>query len=88
MISDTYIAPCNHRFCKKCIERALWDIKKECPLCRIKITSKRELIKDEVFDEMLLMFFPELEKTKAQEEMELEELSKSYQLRRNEQLVK
>eukprot|EP00042_Codosiga_hollandica_P059113 m.902341 g.902341 ORF g.902341 m.902341 type:complete len:346 (-) comp60063_c0_seq4:2634-3671(-) len=41
---------CIHRFCKVCIEESVWQSNKECPTCRTKVTSKRDLRADHNFD--------------------------------------
>ncbi|GFH58467.1 hypothetical protein CTEN210_14943 [Chaetoceros tenuissimus] len=44
---NPYINPeCGHRFCYRCIQQAISKSGKECPLCRVKIKSKRGLRKD------------------------------------------
>ncbi|GFH47124.1 hypothetical protein CTEN210_03599 [Chaetoceros tenuissimus] len=49
MFNDPHIVPeCCHRFCKDCIEEAL-EHRKECPICRSRVTSRRALRRDEVF---------------------------------------
>ncbi|GFH44504.1 hypothetical protein CTEN210_00978 [Chaetoceros tenuissimus] len=46
---NPYMIPeCCHRFCKHCIEESLARNRKECPMCRCMVTSKRALRKDEL----------------------------------------
>ncbi|GFH47123.1 hypothetical protein CTEN210_03598 [Chaetoceros tenuissimus] len=53
MFNDPHIVPeCCHRFCKGCIEEAL-EYRKECPICRGRVTSRRALRRDEVFGNLL-----------------------------------
>ncbi|GFH44509.1 hypothetical protein CTEN210_00983 [Chaetoceros tenuissimus] len=55
IFDDPHIIPeCCHRFCKSCIEESLGH-KKECPLCRGVVRSRRSLRKDEPFRELLHM---------------------------------
>ncbi|GFH55584.1 transcription factor MYB98-like [Chaetoceros tenuissimus] len=49
-MNDPCIVPeCCHRFCYKCIEDAIAKCGKECPICRARITSKRDFRRDELF---------------------------------------
>ena len=51
VLEDTFIVPeCQHRFCGKCIEESLRKCKNECPNCRIRISTRRTLRADDVFD--------------------------------------
>ena len=53
MFNDPHIVPeCCHRFCKGCIEEAL-EYRRECPICRGRVTSRRALRRDEVFDNLM-----------------------------------
>lgn len=36
------IKHCLHFFCKKCIDKNILQFKKECPLCKIPLRTKRE----------------------------------------------
>ena len=49
-MKDPCIVPeCCHRFCYGCIENAIAKCGKECPICRARIPSKRDLRRDELF---------------------------------------
>ena len=53
IFDDPHIIPeCCHRFCKSCIEESLGH-KKECPLCRGVVKSRRSLRKDNPFRDLL-----------------------------------
>ncbi|GFH58433.1 hypothetical protein CTEN210_14909 [Chaetoceros tenuissimus] len=53
IFDDPHIIPdCCHRFCKSCIEESLGH-RKECPLCRGIVRSRRSLRKDKPFRELL-----------------------------------
>lgn len=49
---------CFHRFCKDCIITALRCGKKECPICRRKVISKRSLDPDPQFDALISKMYP------------------------------
>lgn len=36
------IKHCLHFFCKECIDRTILNFKKECPICKIELRTKRE----------------------------------------------
>lgn len=46
---------CMHRMCKACFEDALRRHNTECPLCRIKIPTRRTLRQDPSYDLLLKM---------------------------------
>lgn len=48
---------CLHRFCAKCIEKALRKGNKECPTCRKKLTSRRCLRADPNIDQLINKLF-------------------------------
>ncbi|GFH47121.1 hypothetical protein CTEN210_03596 [Chaetoceros tenuissimus] len=53
IFNDPHIVPeCCHRFCKGCIEEAL-EYRRECPICRARVTSRRALRRDEVFGNLM-----------------------------------
>ena len=55
---NPYMNPdCGHRFCYRCIQQAISKSGKECPLCRVKITSKRGLRKDELIGSITNVVF-------------------------------
>ncbi|GFH44508.1 hypothetical protein CTEN210_00982 [Chaetoceros tenuissimus] len=63
MFNDPHIVPeCCHRFCKRCIEEAL-EYRRECPICRGRVTSRRALRRDEVFGKLMRLL--EAERAKA-----------------------
>ncbi|GFH47112.1 hypothetical protein CTEN210_03587 [Chaetoceros tenuissimus] len=62
-LNDPHIVPeCCHRFCKGCIEEAL-EYRRECPICRGRVTSRRSLRRDEVFGKLLRLL--DIERAKA-----------------------
>ncbi|GFH47119.1 predicted protein [Chaetoceros tenuissimus] len=62
-LNDPHIVPeCCHRFCKGCIEEAL-EYRRECPICRGRVTSRRALRRDEVFSKLVHLL--DVERAKA-----------------------
>ncbi|XP_060533793.1 E3 ubiquitin-protein ligase RING2-like [Cylas formicarius] len=59
---------CLHRFCYDCIISAIRSGKKECPTCRTKLVSKRDLRQDTNFDFLILTLFPEKDKHASDQE--------------------
>uniref|UniRef100_A0A7S4UPT0 RING-type domain-containing protein n=2 Tax=Guillardia theta TaxID=55529 RepID=A0A7S4UPT0_GUITH len=64
---------CLHRFCQECIEKYLRLGQKECPKCRVKVSSRRALRADPQFDKLIQAFYPDID---AYEEKEEEFISK------------
>ena len=53
-IQDPCILPdCLHRFCKGCIENSIRHCNTNCPLCRVRITSRRVLREDVIFHRLV-----------------------------------
>ena len=51
---------CLHRFCQGCIEKNLRLARqKECPECRVKVSSRRALRADPAFDKIIQTFYPD-----------------------------
>ncbi|CAI4220930.1 unnamed protein product [Auanema sp. JU1783] len=50
---------CLHRFCSDCINMALHKGNRECPTCRSKIISKRDLRSDKRFDAIVKAMWPD-----------------------------
>lgn len=51
---------CLHRFCQECIEKYLRLGQKECPKCRVKVSSRRALRPDPAFDKIIHKFYPDI----------------------------
>lgn len=49
------VRECLHRFCEHCIEKALVQVgrRRECPICRVRIPSRRSLAPDPNFDKLI-----------------------------------
>jgi len=46
--TDPHVLPeCMHRFCKACVKNALRKCGNECPICRTRVTTSRDLRRDE-----------------------------------------
>lgn len=56
ILSHTRAAPdCLHRFCKKCIDKA---VKKECPVCRKKLPSQTKSFREDLkFDQLIAKIY-------------------------------
>ncbi|XP_052026253.1 E3 ubiquitin-protein ligase RING2-like [Apodemus sylvaticus] len=68
-LKNTWITKnCSHRFCKDCIVTALRRGKKECPICRRKVISKRSLDPDPQFDALISKIYPDYNKKEVSEE--------------------
>jgi hypothetical protein len=59
---------CLHRFCQDCIETYLRQGQKECPKCRVKVSSRRALRADPAFDKMIQTFYPDIDAYEKKEE--------------------
>jgi E3 ubiquitin-protein ligase RNF1/2 len=60
---------CLHRFCQACIEKHLGrQGQKECPKCRVKVSSRRALRADPAFDKMIQTFYPDIDAYEKKEE--------------------
>lgn len=63
------VMDCLHRFCDGCITRALRLGRKECPTCRLKCSTKRNLRADPAIDGLVRRFYADVEEfEKLQEE--------------------
>jgi hypothetical protein len=54
------VMECMHRFCQMCIQKYLRLGQKECPKCRVKVSSRRALRPDPQFDALVTAFYPGL----------------------------
>jgi len=59
---------CLHRFCQECIEKYLRLGQKECPKCRVKVSSRRALRADPAFDKLIQRFYPDIDAYEEKEE--------------------
>lgn len=62
------VMECLHRFCEDCIEKSLRLGKKECPICRVPVPSRRSLAPDPNFDRLIASIFGNLTELQRDEE--------------------
>ncbi|KAK7369044.1 hypothetical protein VNO80_11078 [Phaseolus coccineus] len=62
---------CLHRFCKECIEKSMRLGINECPICRVRVPSRRSLREDPNFDNLISALVPDIDKYEEQEELAL-----------------
>ena len=77
LLKHTMTTSCLHRFCRDCISNALSKNNKECPTCRKKIPSMRQLRHDAVFDQFIREWYPnqeEFDQKLLEEEMKPKEV--------------
>ena len=60
VMQNVMVTRCLHRYCKECINKHLRQVdqKRECPSCRIHLTTNRSLRKDDAMDAVIELFFP------------------------------
>jgi len=79
IIKDTRtMMECLHRFCSDCISKSLRLGKRECPTCRVKCSSQRNLRRDIMFDKLILTLYPNLEEYEAQEEKKIQKINENF----------
>ena len=69
---------CMHRFCGNCIITCLRTSNKECPTCRTKCQSKRNLRRDPAFDRLVASIYPNLEEMEKREDEMIEKIAQSF----------
>eukprot|EP00466_Bigelowiella_natans_P012593 jgi/Bigna1/52194/estExt_Genewise1Plus.C_60119 len=75
ILRDTMtVMECLHRFCRECIELSIRMGQKQCPACRTRVPSRRNLRKDEYFDSLIAKIYPDLDKVSEEEENEINQL--------------
>ncbi|PRP78457.1 hypothetical protein PROFUN_13690 [Planoprotostelium fungivorum] len=68
---------CLHRFCAECIEKSLRLGRKECPACRVKCISRRQLRADPRFDRIISAVYSDLDSFEATQDQATEEIAKN-----------
>ena len=65
IMQSVMVTWCLHRFCKSCIEKHLRLLgnTRDCPSCRVKIKSKRDLRSDSRMDALIYTVFGRIERT-------------------------
>ncbi|CEM35045.1 unnamed protein product [Vitrella brassicaformis CCMP3155] len=80
LTKTTTVKVCLHRFCASCIEKCLRIGKRECPTCRVHISSRRMLRSDPTFDKMVKRLFPNVEAYEEHHEKLVEQSNKKNNL--------
>lgn len=62
---------CLHRFCNPCIVNVLKNSKKECPVCRKKLSSRPSIIEDNNFDLLIQKIYTNAENLNHQQNRSL-----------------
>lgn len=65
------VMDCLHRFCDGCITRALRLGRKECPTCRLKCKTKRNLRADPAVDGLVRRFYSDVEEFEKRQEEQI-----------------
>ncbi len=79
LLRNTYTTmECMHRFCQDCIVRSLSSSSKECPSCRERLPSKRNLRPDSFYDSLVGAIFPDMEEVEQREQMEAAKIAASF----------
>uniref|UniRef100_A0A183BYW3 RING-type E3 ubiquitin transferase n=1 Tax=Globodera pallida TaxID=36090 RepID=A0A183BYW3_GLOPA len=72
LLKNTMVTECLHRFCSECIHKSIYKGNRECPTCRKKLISKRNLRADPSMDKLIDTVWPDrqhheaLQREKAQ----------------------
>uniref|UniRef100_A0A914GUG4 RING-type E3 ubiquitin transferase n=1 Tax=Globodera rostochiensis TaxID=31243 RepID=A0A914GUG4_GLORO len=72
LLKNTMVTECLHRFCSECIQKSIYKGNRECPTCRKKLISKRNLRADPSMDKLIDTVWPDrqhheaLQREKAQ----------------------
>merc|ERR1712130_51482 len=69
------VPKCLHRFCGECIEDALRKGRKECPTCRVEISSRRDLRSEPRIDFLLGTLLGDLDKWEDEQAMHVQSLT-------------
>lgn len=70
IMQNVMVTWCLHRFCKACIEKHLRCLgnNRDCPSCRVRIKSKRDLRNDVRMDALIFTVFGKIERMDEQED--------------------
>jgi len=71
---------CLHRFCGPCIQKCLRLGKMECPSCRVRIGTKRELMPDRNVDELIARLYPDLDAYEEREQKIIEDINRKHNI--------
>ena len=78
---------CMHRFCEECIVTSLRLSSKECPTCRTRLPSKRNLRRDPNFDALVRAVYPNRQQAEAREEAAVAQITEAYDHRKMSEKV-
>ncbi|CAK5022483.1 unnamed protein product [Meloidogyne enterolobii] len=59
LLRNTSVTECLHRFCADCIKNSIYKTNRQCPTCRRKIVSKRNLRSDPNIDLLIDTIWPD-----------------------------
>ncbi|KAL7073731.1 hypothetical protein ACQ4LE_007452, partial [Meloidogyne hapla] len=59
LLRNTTVTECLHRFCADCIQNSIYKTSRQCPTCRKKIISKRNLRPDPNIDLLIDTIWPD-----------------------------
>merc|ERR1712125_174015 len=82
------VMKCLHRFCEECIVDALRKGKKECPTCRVKIPSHRDLRSEPRIDFLLGTLLGDLDIWEEEHHLRVEQLTKEINIYALQESVK
>lgn len=71
------VMDCLHRFCDECVSTSLRLGRKECPTCRAKCSSRRNLRQDTQLDTLISRIYPNLEAYEEEENTRIERLARN-----------
>merc|ERR1712137_460604 len=74
------VMKCLHRFCDRCIVDSIRKGRKECPSCRVKIASHRDLRAEPRIDFLLGSVFGDLDKFEMEQDRLLEEMTQELNI--------
>ncbi|CAM8918536.1 unnamed protein product [Rhodiola kirilowii] len=61
------VMECLHRFCRECIDKSMRLGNNECPACRTHCASRRSLRDDPIFDTLISILYPDIDKHEKEE---------------------
>ncbi|KAJ3147298.1 hypothetical protein HDU89_005648 [Geranomyces variabilis] len=85
ILHNTHVTiECMHRFCHGCIKEALFKGNKQCPTCRCRCDSMRNLRPDSRFDDLIRLFRAGLQDAQRSEEEAIARSTQALQRRYEE----
>eukprot|EP00467_Chlorarachnion_reptans_P023616 CAMPEP_0114502448 /NCGR_PEP_ID=MMETSP0109-20121206/9099_1 /TAXON_ID=29199 /ORGANISM="Chlorarachnion reptans, Strain CCCM449" /LENGTH=340 /DNA_ID=CAMNT_0001680369 /DNA_START=59 /DNA_END=1081 /DNA_ORIENTATION=- len=72
------VMECLHRYCRDCIEMSIRMGRKQCPSCRIKVATRRNLRRDEAFDLLIRQIYPDICQAVEDQEREADQLIQGH----------